>query len=304
MSNRGKARERFQEPAARVVWAGICALDEGMQHLILEELRERLHIVERRESPRETRAARAVAALREASELLEGRSPSVGEYRGLREAHPECGWPPDGSVRRWLGGTWNDALRAARLDADPKPQPTIYEQGPELTADEALAALLAAAEDLGCPVHAISFQAYLAWARRDDVRRRPGRQPRSQYPFQRLFGSWRGALAAAAAQVAKRGGRPGDPERAVVPAGASGQGYRYTDDELMASIDEVLGELLGSDGRRFPTATAYSLGRDRIRKREREQGLPPRAIASYAALQKRYRTWAAVKRAYRRHKRP
>ena len=62
------------------------------------------------------RTRAAVAALREVADIL-GHSPSVKEYRSVRERLPELGLPPEGNVRRWLGGGWNDCLTRALLDA-------------------------------------------------------------------------------------------------------------------------------------------------------------------------------------------
>lgn len=89
---------RFEDPAAKAVWAAICTLPEGAQHQVAEYLVERLALVEQRGNAQEVRVARGVAALREAAQIL-GASPTVGQYRELRERHPERRWPPDGSIR-------------------------------------------------------------------------------------------------------------------------------------------------------------------------------------------------------------
>lgn len=100
--------------------------------------------------------------------------------------HPECGWPPDSSIRRWLGGSWNDALRAARLEALPDGDAIKVHLGGALTADEIIAALRLCAEHLG---HVPTFTDYRHWACRPDVVQLAGRRPRSQPPIDRVFGS-------------------------------------------------------------------------------------------------------------------
>lgn len=110
----------FPDPAARVVWAGVCALDEASQHDVLRELGNRLAFPAERGAvnTRQVREARAIAALREAAEIL-GRSPSVNEYRHLRKTkHPS--WPPDGSIRDWLSGGWERSTQASSPRGSPR----------------------------------------------------------------------------------------------------------------------------------------------------------------------------------------
>jgi hypothetical protein len=59
----------------------------------------------------------AVGSLREAAVQL-GSSPSLPEYRDMKERLPELKLVPDGTIRSWLGcSSWNDCLRRAGLDA-------------------------------------------------------------------------------------------------------------------------------------------------------------------------------------------
>jgi hypothetical protein len=173
--------QRFSDPQCNVVWAAIRALDEAAKHDLLFRLGEHLALSETdRDGPQATREARAVAALREAWSLhaREGDTSSTGLpvaiYRALRSEHPERSWPPDGSIRRWLGGNWNDALRRAGLDALPEAEVTMRPLGSALSKQEAVAAVQACAKDLG---EVPTFSRYVGWVRRPDVRRREGRRP-------------------------------------------------------------------------------------------------------------------------------
>lgn len=114
--------ELFRDPSAAVVWAGICALDEASQHDVLEALRVRLVAFDSRSGEISHKRARAVAALRQAAQRLGGKPPSVAEYRKLLRESPGLDWPTDGSIRRWMGGSWNTALDQAHLEPVAEPQ--------------------------------------------------------------------------------------------------------------------------------------------------------------------------------------
>lgn len=77
-------RRPFADPAAEVVWAALCVLPAGAQHEVADQLAERLSLLEHEAPGHDRRRARAVAALREAARILK-RSPSVTEYRELRQ---------------------------------------------------------------------------------------------------------------------------------------------------------------------------------------------------------------------------
>jgi hypothetical protein len=99
------------------VWAAFMELDLALQHDLLRELQELLAVPEGSRSISGTRIARAIAALREAADEL-GHSPSVKDFRRLRFEHPERRWPPESSIRVWLGsGRWNGSLSRAGLEA-------------------------------------------------------------------------------------------------------------------------------------------------------------------------------------------
>ena len=266
---------RFDDPGATVVWCAICALDEGLQHEVLEALRLRLAIPEGRDTPRAVKIAACVGALREAREIL-GRSPSVEDFRRLRtDRHPE--WPSDGTVRNVLGGGWNDALRRARLDAVPEADVVLTAAGNRFRQSEAAAAIADCAREL----QAIpTFAQYLAWARRQDVRARPGARPRSQNVFERLFGSWQGALVAAGL-IPSEGGSialADDSQRVR-------SGYRFSD-EVLASVLQEMVQILG----RPPRTTEFAHLRERLIQEARERG-EVRIVPSYHAYRSRYATW-------------
>ena len=94
---------------------------------MLAELQERLGAPVLASS--DVRVRRAIAALREAAEIL-GRSPSVGDYRRLQAERRELDWPPDGSLRKWLGGSWNDCLARAHLEAVADGDALVAQMGP------------------------------------------------------------------------------------------------------------------------------------------------------------------------------
>lgn len=278
---------RFRDPAAQVVWAALCTLEEAAQHELLTALQQRLAFPEERLSPHAARVARGVAALREVAALV-GRSPSVGEYRRLRDQNPERRWPDDSSVRQWLGGNWNDALTEAGLDALPDPIAHHPERGPHFSDEELLAAIRECANDLGQPIQELSFQRYLCWARSSRVRKRPGRRPQGQLPYER-FDGWTKAKAAAL----------GVEDMDL--AGAGGRGYRYTEEQVFTAADEI-SRRLGRPGA-FPGQTEWVKERRRILVAEERAGKPRRAIPGKEAVRRVFDSWQDAAEAYVRHRR-
>ena len=154
----------FADPGARVVWAAICEFEEGDQHEVLKHLRDRLAAADIRETPQQRRVARATAALREAADEL-GCSPSIKDFERLRVDHPE--WPPAGSIRGWLGGSWSRCLERARLDRIVVGDAIGVDVG-RFTEKNVKEAVLEAARDLGDDdvARAPTFMAYLSWPAR------------------------------------------------------------------------------------------------------------------------------------------
>lgn len=279
---------RFRDPAAQVVWAAMCTLEEAAQHELLAALRQRLAFPEERLSPHAARVARGVAALREVAALV-GRSPSVREYRELRDRNPERRWPDDSSVRQWLGGNCNDALTEAGLDALPDPIAHYPQRGPEISDEELLAAIRECSADLGEPIESLSFPRYLGWARSANVRKRPGQRPQAQPPFDR-FGSWREAKARAL-------GLEG-----VDLAGAGGGGYRYSQEQVFAAAEEIARRLNAPDT--FPGPSAWTRERRRILRVEERVGKPRRAFPSTKVVRRVFdNSWQDAAEAYEEHRR-
>jgi len=284
----------FTDPSAEVVWAAICALDEGSQHEVLEELRQRLAAADLRETPQQTRQARAVAALRECAAIV-ARAPSKGEYERERVDHPE--WPPESTVRSWLGGSWAKALEAARLATDLTGETATHAIGPEFTKAEVKAALCScAAEIAGESIPGL--HTYLAWARRRDIRQRPGRRPRSQSVFDRLYGGYLQALVAAG--LIEGAGDAAAPRSGATRAAS---GYRYSEEQLLAGLDLIVrhgngGQHLGADDP-FPSTGAYARARQELIDKAEDAGEPPRALPSQQVLWRKWGGWAEVQKRYR-----
>jgi hypothetical protein len=311
---------RFSDTAADVVFAGFMALPETAKHEFERAVREHLAMPEDRSGPQAVRDARAIAAIREATDLLRAENPdaqlSVDAYRRLRVEHSERGWPPDTSVRRWLGAgtgsmSWIRACERAGVKPPELALPVRARLGEAITAEEIVAALRDCSEDGGGGAPSIS--SYLAWARRPDVRSRPGRRPMSQGPFDRLFGGYRAALVAANLLTGITGAPVGtmDAGGAGADAGDAGlpRGYRYTKDELLAAIREVSERV----GGRSPRTSEYMNERFKILADSARSG-EPRALPSYAVHLREHGSWdAALKaaglkplggRATRTHPRP
>ncbi len=271
--------ELFSDPGAKVVWAGICALDEGTQHQVLAELRQRLGNPDERTGPLARKEARGIGCLRRAADAL-GRSPSQRAYRDLRNTRPDFELPPDGSVRNWLGGNWNAALERAKLDRVPDTDAETEPLGPRLTDEEILTAVRDCAAELG---RVPSQPVYLAWARRPEVRRRPGSRPQSQSPFDRAFGSFPAALEAAGLK------EPGVPHVNGRPL----RGYGYSSDELFSFLDEVVQRLGG-----FPVGKDFNRERDRILEERTNARTATHGLPSYNVYHRRFGGWPAARAAY------
>jgi hypothetical protein len=268
---------QFADPVGDVVWAAVSALSPAEQQVLYKRLRDHLGDELLSENAVSARVHRAIEGLRRASELL-GHSPSINEYRRLRESRPEEQLPPDGSIRSALGsGGWNHALRGARLDSVADGDVMGANLGTRLTDVECLAALRACAEDLGMVP---SASLYRSWAARSDVRRRmPGRRPMTITPIVRHFGNFSSGLAAA--------GLIRDETSAMTLANGvvrMGDG-RVTDDQIAAALQEVR-DRLGHG----PRSNAYGFVREQIIRETAAAG-DPRTIPSVPTLIYRYGSW-------------
>jgi hypothetical protein len=257
------------------VYAAIKSLDVASQHEMLRRLQDMLHAEDvSTYATEKTRVAHALTSLGEAKRRL-GHSPSVEEYRKLyREGGREAGWPDVRCVKRWLGGgSWNDALRGAHLEPIADGDVVVFQHGNFYIAEEVTAALRECDADLR---HVPTYPEYIAWVNRPDVRKRPGRRPKSYGVFGRLFGDYVNALRAAELIL-------GDPEHAVVSAaGVRRSEYRVSDESLKKGLREVA-DRLG----RSPRVAEYERERTLIHQETLAQGRP-RSLASYGTLNRRF----------------
>lgn len=177
----------------------------------------------------------------------------------------------------------------------PDPTPDAPAQGPNLSDEEILEALRSCAADLDKPLVEITWSEYLRWARRPDVRRRSGRRPRSQGPFDRLGGF----------RVAKRRALGlGEEEAEAAATGearADGRGYGYSEAELFAAADEIIARL--DEGAAWPTTTQWPRVRNEILAEERNAGQPPRAFPAVSVVWQRYGAWDKARAAYKKSRR-
>lgn len=271
-------RRRFEDPRSECVYAAIDTLDAGLQRELLRDLAT-IHALSL-ENPRTPadKVRAAVNALRDAAEIL-GHSPSVKEYRTLCKELSELRLPPESSVRRWLGGGWNDCLRRALLDVvadgDFASRPIGFSD--RFDDAEVLAALCECAAELG---HAPTVTEYFGWARRPDVRDRPGRRPSSFKPFER-FGNFRRALIAAGV-IGENEARYSANGR-ILPLR-----FRYSDSEISSAL-LMVARRLG----RSPRPEEYRHERQRIYDEAMAKG-EIRPIPTVEVIRKRRGDWNAA----------
>ena len=274
----GKQNSPFKNTDLDVVWAAINMLDVTDRMRILEALAQETAtaFISWSASARETRA---VVSLYECRSLI-GHSPSVGEYERERLAAPSNGWPPEVTVRRWLGaGSWNKALDRAGLD--PVAGGDVIMKlvlGNAFTADEAILALRQCAGDLGggAPTH----HELIRWAHSPEVMSRPGRRPLAPQVYIRLFGSYLQALEAA--------GLCGD-SHAVSAHGSFRMIGGYTLEDLLDALREVATRIGHA-----PTRSEYRRERRAIEKESHAAGAP-RTIAGEDAIARAFGgDWSAA----------
>jgi HNH endonuclease len=260
---------------ARVVYAGFLVLDRADQHAFADALLRELTSRQPRDTP-SRRMTEAIRSLREATHTL-GEPPTIRQFETLRREHPEWGWPPSSTIRRWLGArAWDEALRLAGLPT-PLPGDALEpELGPAFTTREAIEALQQCTQDLG---RLPSFNEYHAWAHRSDVIGRPGRRPLSEGPFCRLFGSFQLAIVAA--------GLAEDARSAVVAGNGNVRAayYRVSDEQITEALKEVAARLGHA-----PNTSEYTYMRKLLYEESRAQGRP-RILPSYQTINRRFGRW-------------
>jgi hypothetical protein len=268
-------RHRFNNILLDVVWAAILVLDVGLQHMLLRELAT-VH-AQSALSPRSDsdKVRAAVYALRDVADIL-GHSPTIREYRMCRDAFAEFRLPPDGTIRRWLGANWQGCLARALLEAvtdgDEALRPIGLNQ--RFEDEEVLAALRACMDELG---YLPSLTQYLQWARRPDVRERPGRRPMSYKVFER-FGGFPDASVAAG--LVPAGGARVAANGRVIPSL-----YRYRDEDVTNALVTVAAVLNGSPSRR-----QYRRQRRLMIEASRQRG-DNTTLPTAEVIVCRFRTW-------------
>src|SRR5690242_11679744 len=132
--------ERFTDPGAKACFAAFLALDPLQQVLVAEEVFRRLGQADDEWPIHSSRVANCIRSLREAA-AISGGPLSVDRYEALRAAYPEPGWRPQAVIPRALGGSWDDCLAQACLDAVPDLAIRIASQGPGFTRDELIGSI-------------------------------------------------------------------------------------------------------------------------------------------------------------------
>lgn len=242
----------FAHPAAKVVWAGFLALEEHHKHLFLTAVQEQ------------------------------------DAFERLRREHPHLGWPPEASVRRWLAGadgdgmSWSVALGRAGLETLAQEEVLVARLGSPFTVDEVVAAV---GEFVDEHQYLPGMRELFRWARRPDVRDRPGRRPQSQPVIDRLFpGGWEDVIRAAT------GAADGEDlpltynQGAARPAGRS-----WSDEARVRALRQCAARY-----ERSPRTTEYMAWRSELNATRAESGLPPLALPSYTSFNKRYGSWDAA----------
>jgi hypothetical protein len=286
VSTRAPAR-RFHRVELDICYAAINVLDEALKHELLRELATELAAenAHPRNAAESVRAA--VAALRDAADVL-GHSPSVREYRALRESLRELGLVPDATLRRWLGGgTWNECLERALLNSVFDGDLSSAGTTDRFSEREIVDAIRECAAEQGG--NTPTLQQYLAWARQPDVRARRGRRPLSWGVFAR-HGGFREVLARNGLIRDRSVYRDGRGR--IIPSLRS-----YTSDELLDAVRGVA-KRLGHT----PRQTEYDTTRWAILDNPRadpdnsttdEPELQP-SVPTSGTLVRRYGNWTAV----------
>lgn len=278
----------FSQDGADVVFAAIRTLDESTRQQVLVELQQLMADPDERDTPFHRRVAKAMLAVREAHaiNLAVTGSEQLTSYRYdqlQQERMDRHDWPPIATVRSWLAArSWNEVLARCHLPQAPDGDSLQRNWNHAFDPEEAIAAVQQCAQDLD---RVPSWWEYLHWSGRTDVRRRPGRRPRSQTVFDRLWpaGGWSAALIAS-------GLAEGDDEQTLARVNDDGvvvpAGYRYSPETLRRTLRQAAGELGDSFG-----ASDYDAWRSRQMERRRKRQQPPLAIPSRYVFFKRYRTW-------------
>lgn len=280
----------FAHGESAVIWAAIQALPEEQLQLLHDEMARRLAYPDDRDGPERQKVARVIAAVREAQQVHEAMTGDERltsyAYERLQDERPEQDWPPARTVARHLGvGSWTEVLHRCHLPEAPEGEEMEHSGNYSYSAQEVVAALQECAKDLG---RVPSWWGYICWSRRVDVKRRPGRRPRSQSVFERLWpeGGYYAALQAAGLaegtdDVTTRPGGRVNAHGQVVPAG-----YRYAPATVRAAMRACAEDVQGT-----PTVSQYTAWRLDQLEADRKHGRALRAIPSVSSFLLRFNTW-------------
>jgi len=191
------------------------------------------------------------------------------------EEKKELDLVPAGSIRTRLGSGWNDCLRRAELDeVDPSDLPGAQQF--VFSEEDALQALHDCKRDLGFVPTVFSYR---YWARRPDVRVRPGKRPLTDGPFNRLFGNFSAALRAAGIvgdSVRRQSGRVEPTE------------WSYQEEEILSAL-RFAHKTLGFS----PSVQEYDTLRREIKRRIAD-GEDLALLPAPSTIMIRFRTWSSA----------
>jgi Homing endonuclease associated repeat len=272
--------QRFDRKELEACWAAIGTLDIADKMTLLRELATDIALAGAKRRNNYQMTVAAVMSLRSAAEIL-GRSPTQYEYRRLTAELPELDLVPDGTLRRWLGGNWNQCLARALLDAVSEGDFVTLCEGDSFSEAELVEAIrmYIAEHDDRIP----TFSQLMIWTHMPSVRARPGRRPLSHAPFTRLGGY--------PAVLERNGIVSKDARRFDLRGRMLPLAWRFTDEELRAAVNQVTVEL-----GRPPREADYLDARDAQRVRVAAGNAPAETILpSVSTLKKRFGpTWSDV----------
>ena len=223
--------QRFDRKEVEVCWAAIETLDIADKLTLLRELATEVAAAGAKRGNEYEKVVAAVMSLRTADEVL-GRPPTQYDYRRLRAELPELNLVPDGTLRRWLGGDWNQCLTRALLDTVSEGDFVTLCEGDQFSEEELVEAIrMYMAEHEG---RIPTFSQLMIWTHMPSVRAQPGRRPLSNAPFRRLGGY--------PAVLERNGIVSKDARRFDLRGRMLPLAWRFTDEELRAAVNDIARE--------------------------------------------------------------
>jgi Homing endonuclease associated repeat len=224
--------QRFDRKEVEACWAAIGTLDIADKMTLLRELATEVAVAGAKRGNEYEKVAAAVMSLRTADEIL-GRPPTQYEYRRLAAELPELDLVPDGTLRSWLGGNWNQCLTRALLDAVSEGDFVTLCEGDSFSEAELVEAIRMYMSEHGGRVP--TFSQLMIWTHVPSVRARPGRRPLSHSPFTRL-GGYPAVLERNG--IVSKDARRFDLRGRMLPIA-----WRFPDEELRAAVNDVARKL-------------------------------------------------------------